>query len=90
LRFVKARGDSNAVKKVLGKSTGDYDSCDSDSPSIMVSKGGFITLESNRVYRVTEVCHDGTVRCVSPANQINEAIVISIKEANEAFTRMCK
>jgi hypothetical protein len=90
MRFVKVRGDSNVVKKVVGKVTGDDDSGDSDSSSIMVAEGDFITLESNRVYLVSEVGHDGTVRCVSPANQTNEPIVISIEEANQAFSRMCK
>lgn len=87
LRFVKVRGDSNVVKKLFEK--GEYDGSDGDSSSIMVSEGDFITLESNRVYRVSAIGEDGMVRCVSPANPINEPIVISIDEANEALSRQC-
>jgi hypothetical protein len=43
------------------------------------------------MYRVTEVNDsEGTVRCVSPANPINDPIVISMEEAIEALNRQCR
>jgi hypothetical protein len=56
----------------------------------MVSEGDYITLASNRVYVVSEVGEDGKVRCVSPANPVNDPIEISIEEANAALSRQCK
>jgi hypothetical protein len=87
VRFVKVRGDSKVVKKSFKKA--EYNVSDGDSSSIMVSEGDFITLKSNRVYHVSAIGEDGMVRCVSPANPINEPIVISIDEANEALSRQC-
>jgi hypothetical protein len=91
-RFVKVRGDSILLKKCFGRIAGECDSSgsDSDSSCMMVSEGDYITLQSERVYVVREVREDGTVRCVSPANPINEPIVLSIEEANEALSRQCK
>jgi hypothetical protein len=90
VRFVKVRGNSMAVNKVLGKIPTDFDCSDSDASSFMVSEGDFITLPSNRVYVVKDIGEDGMVRCVSPANSITEPIFISIEEANEGLRKQCR
>jgi hypothetical protein len=88
-RFVKVKGDSPVVKRILNKASSNSDgSLDSDS-ILMVLKGQYLTLDSDKVYIVTEVNCNGTVRCVSPSNPINEPIEITIEEANDALNRQC-
>jgi hypothetical protein len=53
----------------------------------MVAKGDFITLEGDKVYQVKDVYTDGIVRCVSPANAVNESIIITLAEANKCLSR---
>jgi hypothetical protein len=81
------RGDSRAVRKLFVRTVGDSDGSDTDSSIIMVAEGDFITLDCDRVYKVKEVLDNGTVRCVSPANEINDPILISLEEANVALSR---
>jgi hypothetical protein len=82
-RFLKVRGDSLSVQKVLSGTPSECYVSDTDSSMMMVSEGDFLTLNS-KVYIVKELCN-GTVRCESPTNPVNEPIVISIEEANEAL-----
>jgi hypothetical protein len=84
-QFSKVRGDSAVVGRMLN--TGESEEVsDTDSSLIMVAQGDYVTLETDKVYVVTEVNdNDGTVRCVSPANPISNPIVISIEEAIEAL-----
>jgi hypothetical protein len=89
-RFEKVRGDLTPVMKVFVSNFGDSDASDTDSSVIMVAKGDFITLKNETVYIVTDVGDNGTVRCVSPAIAINDPILISIEEANEALSRQYK
>jgi hypothetical protein len=86
-RFVKVRGDSKVVWRLFVRTVGDSDASNTDSSIIMVAEGDFITLDCDRVYKVKEVLGNGTVRCVSPANEINDSILISMEEANEALNR---
>jgi hypothetical protein len=86
-RFVKVRGDSRVVRNLFVRTVGDSDGSDTDSSIIMVAEGDFITLDCDRVYKVKEVLDNGTVRCVSPANEINDPILISLEEANVALSR---
>jgi hypothetical protein len=56
----------------------------------MVSQGDYVTPESDKVYRVTEVNNsEGMVRCVSPGYPINDPIVISMEKATEELNRQC-
>jgi hypothetical protein len=87
-RFVKVRADSQSVHKVLGSNVS-YVS-DTDSSFLMVSEGDFLTLDNDKVYVVRDVLGDGTVRCESPSHPINDPIVISVEEANEALNRKYK
>jgi hypothetical protein len=49
-RFVKVRGDSNAVCKLFMTNLSDFNASDTDSSIIMVAKGDFITLNTDKVY----------------------------------------
>jgi hypothetical protein len=40
-----------------------------------------LTLEGSRVYLVSAIRGDGTVRCVSPVEAVNDPIEITMKEA---------
>jgi hypothetical protein len=82
------RGNSKPVQKVFGMNKCNVS--DTDSSVMMVSEGDFLTLDSNKVYIVTEVVGNGTVRCVSPTNPVNDPIVISVEEATQAFNRQYK
>jgi hypothetical protein len=87
-RFVKVRGDLMPVRKIFWTNIGDSNGSDTDSSVIMVSTRDFITLDSDKVYRVKEVLANGIVRCVSPANEINDPIVISsLAETNDELSR---
>jgi hypothetical protein len=88
-RFVKVRGDSAIVKQVIGRAVDDGNASDSDSSGIVISSGDYITLEGPRVYLVHEVTEEGMVRCVSPANAVNEPITITMDEAMVAWLRQC-
>jgi hypothetical protein len=76
------------VRKLLNRNDGDCEvGSDTDSSILMVSQGDYITLDCNKVYVVTDVNDNGTVRCVSPANPVNDPIFISLEEANEGLNR---
>jgi hypothetical protein len=49
------------VRKIFWTNLGDANGSDTDSSVIMVSEGDFITLDSDKVYRVKEVLANGTV-----------------------------
>jgi hypothetical protein len=93
-RFVKVRGDSCVLKKLLLCDMGSNDSqCDSDSSELVLCQGDYIKLEGpTRVYVVREVsAAEGTVRCVSPShNPVNEPIVLTMEEAKEGYRRACE
>jgi hypothetical protein len=65
------------------------DLSDSGSSGIFVSKGDYLTLEGSRVYKVDAVCGDGTVRCVSPGEPVNDPIEITREEAIAGLLRQC-
>jgi hypothetical protein len=89
-RFSKVRGDSGVVRKLLGKVVVDGEASDSESSGLVVSEGDYITLEGPKVYVISEVAADGTVRCVSPSFPVNEPIVLTMEEATEALLRACR
>lgn len=89
-RFIKVRGDSKLVHKVLSSNPSECYVSDTDSSILMVSEGDFITLDNDKVYVVKELVGNGTVRCESPSHPINEPIVITVAEANEALHRKYK
>jgi hypothetical protein len=88
--FSQVRGNSKSIHKILSSEPVEADVLDADSSVIMVSVGDFITLECDKVYKVREINTDGTVWCVSPANPINELILILLAEANEGLNRQCR
>jgi hypothetical protein len=88
-RFIKVNGDSPLLSRLIGSFSGDGFILDSDSSCIAVNEGDYITLPGPKVYIVQEITREGTVRCVSPANPINEPLVITLEEANEAYQRQC-
>jgi hypothetical protein len=78
------------MRKLLNRKDGDCAvGSDTDSSILMVSQGDYITLDCNKVYVVTDVNDNGTVRCVSLAHPVNEPIFTSLKEVNEALNRQC-
>jgi uncharacterized protein (DUF111 family) len=80
----------DAVRKLFLTNLGDFEASDTDSSIIMVAKDDFITLNTDKVYRVEEVVGNGTVRCASPANPVNDPIVITLELANKALSRQYK
>jgi hypothetical protein len=79
-RFVKVPS-SWLLKEIFIGSTSEADQWDSDSSGIIVTKGDYLTLPGPRVYLVTDVQGNGTVRCVSPSNAVNKPINITMEEA---------
>jgi hypothetical protein len=88
-RFVKVNANSVVLKELMNPDTSDGDSSDSGSSGIFVSKGDYLTLEGSRVYLVTEINCDGTVRCVSPANAVNVPFDITMDEAIAGLLKQC-
>jgi hypothetical protein len=88
-RFLKVKASSWLVKELLCGSVSDGDQSDSASLGIIVSKGDYLTLPGKRVYLVTDVHGNGTVRCVSPSNAVNDPIDITMEEAIEGLLRQC-
>jgi hypothetical protein len=88
-RFVKVTGQSTIIKQLLGKVVDDSVESDSDSSSIFVSKGNYITLDGPKVYQVLEDQDDGTVRCVSSSSPVNDPINNSMETALDGLKRQC-
>jgi hypothetical protein len=89
-RFVKVRASSVLLKELLSQgNTSDGEVSDSDSSGVFVSKGDYLTLEDSRVYLVDFVRGDGTVRCVSPVNAVNNPIDIPMNEVVAGLLRQC-
>jgi hypothetical protein len=87
-RFVKVRGDAQAVKKIHGNIVSDCDS-DSGSSSVMIEVGDYITVEGRKVYKVSHISDNGTVRCVSPTFPVNNPIEMSLEQANYYLLQSC-
>lgn len=88
-RFVKVEASSFVLKELFCGNNSDGDHSDSSSSGVIVSKGDYLTLDGPRVYVVTDVHGDGTVRCVSPFNAINDPIDITMEEAIAGVLRQC-
>jgi hypothetical protein len=80
-RFVKVRGDSHAIRKIHGNIICDSDS-ESGSSTVNVEIGDYITVEGKKVYVISDITENGTVRCVSPTFPVNDPIEISLEQAN--------
>jgi hypothetical protein len=89
-RFIKVNGDSQLLSRLVGSHTREVFVSDSDSSCVGVTEGDYITLPGPKVYVVQEINMDGTVRCVSPANPVNDPLIITIEQANEAYQLQCK
>lgn len=89
-RFVKVPASCVLLKDIMCRGNTDGNVSDSDSSSVFVSKGDYLTLEGSRVYLVSDIGTDGTVRCVSPANAVNDPIDITMEEAIAGLLRQCR
>jgi hypothetical protein len=56
---------------------------------MIVAEGDYIRLPGSWVYIVQEITREGTVRCVSPSNLVNDPIIVSLEEANEGLLQQC-
>jgi hypothetical protein len=89
-RFIKARGDSEVVKDLIGRKACDGNHSDSESSGVIVAKGDYLTLEGPRVVVIREITPNGMVRCVSPGmHPVNDAIEITMEEATAGLLRQC-
>jgi hypothetical protein len=88
-RFLKLRGDSLAVRKLHGSMLAESES-ESESSTLQVEIGDYLTVEGKKPYVVSEICNDGTVRCVSPTFPENDPIVLTIEEANRFLLESIK
>jgi hypothetical protein len=90
-RFVKVRGDSNAVHKIHERIVSDGESqSDSSSSNLQVEVGDYIKVDGRKVYEVKEITDAGVVRCESPTHAVNAAIELTIQQANYYFQQFGK
>jgi hypothetical protein len=86
-RFSKVRADSHVVRKLLCGDDDLLSGSGSEASELIVNEGDYITLQGWKLYVVTSLLPDGTVRCESPSFPINDPIVITMKEATKALMR---
>jgi hypothetical protein len=63
---------------------------ESESSNLQVEVGDYIAVDGKKVYVVSAIDANGTVRCVSPTCPVNEPVVMTLQQANHLIRTTLK